>query len=80
MTILAPIPHGPHDMATTPSPDLIRAARRNAGLTGAAAAALIHCSDRTWRKWESGERKMHAAFWELFQIKATATSHRCNRK
>lgn len=41
------------------------------GLTQTEAAALIWCSLRAWQQWEAGDRRMHAAFWELF----TAKSH-----
>lgn len=50
----------------TPSPDEIRAARDAAGLSRKDAAWLVHASEHSWTKWESGERRMHAAFWELF--------------
>lgn len=30
---------------------------------------MIHCGLRAWQKWEAGDRKMHPAMWELFQIK-----------
>lgn len=53
----------------SPSPTEIRQARKEAGLTQAQAAELIHSVQRTWYKWESGERTMHPAFWELFLIK-----------
>lgn len=52
-----------------PPPADIRLAREAAGLTQTQAAALIHCGLRAWQKWEAGDRKMHPAFWELFQIK-----------
>lgn len=52
-----------------PSPTDIREARRRAGLTQAAAAALIGVQPRAWRYWEGGGRKMDAAKWELFLIK-----------
>lgn len=55
---------------TTPTPDQVREARSAAGLTQSEAAALIHMGARAWRKYESGEAVMHAAFWELFRIKA----------
>ncbi len=50
----------------------IKEARRSAGLTQREAAALIHCSVRSWEHWESeaSSRKMHPAFLELFTIKA----------
>lgn len=53
-----------------PTPDEIRAARLAAGLTQTDAAEKIHCSLRTWQQWEAGERRMHLAFWDLFQRKA----------
>ena len=53
----------------SPSPEEIRAARKTAGLTQTAAANLLHTTCRVWQQWEAGDRAMHAAFWELFQIK-----------
>lgn len=52
-----------------PTPEEVRATREEAGLTQTAAAALIHCTLRGWQEWEAGNRRMHPAFWELFQIK-----------
>ena len=52
-----------------PTPDDIRSAREFAGLSQAAAAALIYCARGTWAQWESGIRAMHPAMWELFLIK-----------
>ena len=51
-----------------PTPAQIRAAREFAGLSQAAAAALIYCARGTWAQWESGIRAMHPAMWELFLI------------
>ena len=56
-----------------PTTSEIRAAREAAGLTQAAAAALVHAGPRTWSHWETGDRRMPAATWELFMIK---TRHR----
>lgn len=53
----------------SPSPEQVREGRAAAGLTHAAAAALVHANTRSWQKWEAGERDMHPAFWELFCIK-----------
>ncbi len=53
-----------------PSPEEIRCAREAAKLSQTAAAALVHTTCRTWQQWEAGDRKMHAAFWELFCIKS----------
>jgi putative transcriptional regulator len=52
-----------------PTKTEIRHARKQAGLTQSQAAELVHASLGGWRKWESGAREMHAAFWELFLIK-----------
>jgi DNA-binding transcriptional regulator YiaG len=57
-------------MPSSPSPDAIKAARKAAGLSQSSAAALIYCTLRGWQEWEAGNRKMHPAFWELWQIKA----------
>lgn len=56
--------------AANPAPADIRAARQDRGLTQAAAAALVHSQPLAWTRWESGERAMHPAFWELFRIKS----------
>ena len=51
------------------TPDKIRKAREDAGLSSTEAARLVHVSERNWRRWESGDRQMPAAAWELFLIK-----------
>lgn len=53
----------------SPTPDQIKAARANAGLTQSQAAALIYKTLNAWQKWESGDRAMDAALWELFLLK-----------
>lgn len=53
----------------SPTPAEIRAAREAANLTQTKAADLLHTNCRTWQQWEAGDRRMHAAFWDLFQIK-----------
>ena len=55
--------------ASNPSPAAIQAARLAAKLSRSEAAGLVVSSVRSWEKWESGERRMHPAIWELFQIK-----------
>jgi putative transcriptional regulator len=50
-----------------PTPAQIRESR--AGLTQTQAATLVHVGLRCWQQWEAGDRKMHPAFWELFNIK-----------
>lgn len=53
----------------SPLPDEIIALRKEAGLSQTDAGALVYSALRTWQQWESGERKMHPAMWELFRIK-----------
>lgn len=52
-----------------PTPHQIKAARKQAGLSQTAAAALIHSTLRTWQDWEYGKFPMHAGLWELFTLK-----------
>lgn len=60
-----------------PDPKEVRALREAMqaqdclGITAAQdlCAAAVHTSNRAWRQWEKGDRKMHPAFWELAQIK-----------
>lgn len=60
---------GPQGHSSNPTPDEIKAAREAAGLTQTAAGELVHTTCRGWQLWEAGDRRMHPAFWELFQIK-----------
>lgn len=53
----------------SPFQEEILATRKAAGLTQTEAGALVYSALRTWQQWESGERKMHPAMWELFRIK-----------
>jgi DNA-binding transcriptional regulator YiaG len=62
--------HKAGESMESPTKETIRAAREAAGLTRVEAAALIYKSVRTWEKWETGERPMDPAYFELFQIKA----------
>lgn len=52
-----------------PTPAEVRAAREAAGLSQTVAADLVHTTCRTWQQWEAGDRRMHPAFWELFNLK-----------
>lgn len=61
---------GAPSAASNPTPEQIRQARSAAGLSQAAAANLIHGTERAWQEWEAGNRRMHPGLWELFQIKA----------
>lgn len=54
---------------TAPSPVQIKQARQDAGQTLAQAAKVVHADLRSWQKWEAGDRKMHPAFWDLYQLR-----------
>jgi DNA-binding transcriptional regulator YiaG len=51
-------------------PNNILQARVKSGLSVAQAARLVYVSERNWRRWESGDKPMPEAAWELFCIKA----------
>lgn len=53
----------------SPTIKQVKEARAFARLTVPSSAALIYVSRRMWHKYESGEAKMHAAFFELFKLK-----------
>jgi DNA-binding transcriptional regulator YiaG len=53
-----------------PNPEQILQARKDAGLSQPAAAALIYSKKRTWQDWELGVTPMHPGLWELFRIKS----------
>ncbi len=50
-------------------PDEIRKKRQELNLSQADCARIVHVSERSWRRWEVGDRKMPQAAWELFLIK-----------
>jgi len=56
---------------TKPTPQEIKQARVNAGLTQSAAAALIHQTTRAWQQYEAGDREISLSAWELFLIKTS---------
>jgi len=66
--------------ARNPKPAEIKAARIKAGLSQAAAGELIYINQQAWNLYEtevgsttaggiSAHRRMHPAFWDLFQRK-----------
>lgn len=55
--------------AAHPTPEEIRAARKQRGLTQREAAALIYATQSAWEDWEQGRRRMHRGLFELFRIK-----------
>lgn len=63
-------------MSSSPTPQEVRVAREQAGLTQTQAGDLVHSSLRAWQQWEAGDRAMHPGLWELFQIKAAGPENR----
>lgn len=63
---------GPKGPQSNPDPVEIRAAREAADLTQTQAASLVFSGLRAWQQWESGDRRMSPAIWELFGIKIRA--------
>jgi DNA-binding XRE family transcriptional regulator len=57
-------------MPSNPSPAEILAARKAAGLSQVAAAALIYSTRRTWQDWEAGISGMHPGLFDYFLIKS----------
>lgn len=53
----------------SPTPEQVKQARKDAGLTQTAAGAVLYSTCRAWQKWEKGEARMHQAMFEMFLIK-----------
>lgn len=51
------------------TPETVLSARTTANLTQKEAAALVYVDERSWQRWESGDRKMNRNVYELFLIK-----------
>jgi len=51
------------------SPTAIEVREARGDLTQAQAGAMVYTSDRVWRRYESGDSRMHPAMWELFLMK-----------
>jgi DNA-binding transcriptional regulator YiaG len=49
--------------------EIIKQARKDAGLTQSQAADLIYKTWRCWAQWEAGDRRMDLAYYELFMIR-----------
>ena len=54
----------------------VKAAREDAGLTQAQAAAMVFVALRSWQQWESelhgDSRRMPPGLWQLFRLKVLA--------
>ncbi len=55
---------------SSPRAHEVKQAREDAYLTVEQAAARLFASPAAWMRWESGERPMHPAFWQLWKIRA----------
>jgi DNA-binding transcriptional regulator YiaG len=53
----------------SPAPSAVKQLRLAKNLTSAEAAAMVHVKVRAWQLYESGDSKMKAGLWELFQLK-----------
>lgn len=54
--------------ASNPAPEAVKAARLAVGHTQTAAAGTIHGTLRAWQDWESGERRMPPAAFDLYRL------------
>lgn len=52
-----------------PSASDVKEARIALGFSAKEAASIVYRTTRNWQQWESGERKMDPALWELFNLK-----------
>lgn len=53
----------------TITPEMVIEVRTIANLTQKESAAIVYVDERTWQRWESGDRKMNRNVYELFLIK-----------
>jgi DNA-binding transcriptional regulator YiaG len=53
-----------------PTAEQVRAARERYSLSQREAAALIYYTRMGWSHFESGQRRMHPALWEFWNLKA----------
>ena len=65
---------------SNPTPAQVKQARANAGLTQKQAAEVIYKKILAWQRYESGDREMDAALYELFLIKTGQADTERERK
>ena len=71
----------------SPSPAQVKQVREavqasfDLGITAAQdwCATALHTSRRSFQQWESGDRGMHSAFWELLTIKTALIAHKSKK-
>lgn len=59
-----------------PTPEQVKQARATVGLTQKQAAEVIYKKVLAWQRYESGDREMDAALYELFLIKTGQSGER----
>lgn len=52
-----------------PTPEAIRASRKQAGLSQRASAELVHVCRRSWQSYEKGKAEIKLGLWELYLFK-----------
>ncbi len=52
-----------------PTTTAVKEARLRLELSREDAGRIVYCTARAWQEWELGNRQMHPAMWELFNIK-----------
>lgn len=65
--------------ASNPRPAEIVRLREAARLTQTEAGELVHTTCRVFQQWEAGDRRMHPAFWELFERKVKEKGFQARR-
>lgn len=60
---------GKPSLWANPTPQMVREAREQTGLTQTEAGALVYSSLKAWQTWEDGTRRMHPGLWQLFNWK-----------
>jgi transcriptional regulator with XRE-family HTH domain len=59
-----------------PTAEQVKAARAKYGFTQKEAGALVYYTLSGWQRIEQGERELHPAIWEYWQIRAKEESSR----
>lgn len=57
-----------HDFSEKITSEMIIKARKIAGLTQKQSAELLYVDERTWQRWESGDRNMARGLFKLYLI------------
>ena len=60
------------DPARVVPPAQIKALVASAGISDAEVARLLEVTDRAYRRWKAGDRRMHPHTWEVLQNRLSA--------